>query len=107
MTEFDAVLAALARIEALLERAVTAREAGSHERTIVTDDELREITGLQRWSAQIRWLRDQGWAYAVRADGRPVVSTKEIERQLVTGGAQRTKGTAEPDFAALRPRDRA
>lgn len=69
----------------------------------LTADELRELTGLTRWSAQIRWLNDRGWPYAVRADGRPVVSRREAERQLETGaGGRRERGTDEPDFAAAR-----
>lgn len=69
----------------------------------LTADELRELTGLTRWSAQIRWLSARGWAHAVRADGRPVVSRKEAERQLESrGSAPRARATSEPDFAAAR-----
>jgi hypothetical protein len=69
----------------------------------LTADELHELTGLKRWSAQIRWLSDRHWAHAVRADGRPIVSRKEAERQLETAGARRASvGTNEPDFAAGR-----
>lgn len=69
----------------------------------LTATELAELTGLARWSAQIRWLQKHGWAYAVRADGRPVVSRKEAERQLESrAGAPRARGASEPDFAAAR-----
>lgn len=70
----------------------------------LTADELRELTGRVRWSAQIRWLRDNHWAHTVTADGRPVVSKQEAERQLVTGSRAppQDAGTSEPDFAAAR-----
>jgi hypothetical protein len=69
----------------------------------LTADELAELTGRIRPSAQIRWLLEHHWAYAVRADGRPVVSRREAERQLETvAGERRQKGADEPDFAAAR-----
>jgi hypothetical protein len=69
----------------------------------LTAAELAELTGLTRHSAQIRWLRDRHWAHAIRADGRPVVSRKEAERQLETAAApKRRTGADEPDFAAAR-----
>jgi hypothetical protein len=67
----------------------------------LTVDELRELTGLTRASAQIRWLRENRWAFAVRADGRPVVSAAEASKHLETA-AGRKPASAEPDFAAAR-----
>lgn len=66
-------------------------------------EELEQLTGRKRWSAQIRWLRDHHWAFTVRADGRPVVARREAERQLETASpGRRAVGTDEPDFAAAR-----
>jgi hypothetical protein len=67
----------------------------------LTADELQELTGRRRPSAQIKWLRDQSWAFVERADGRPAVSRREAERQLETAGRQRAQTAAEPDFTIL------
>lgn len=67
----------------------------------LTPDELRELTGRRRPSAQIRWLRDHRWAFAERADGRPAVSRREAERQLETGAPRRAAPAVEPDFTVL------
>lgn len=68
----------------------------------LTADELAELTGRVRWSAQIRWLREKRWAFTVRADGRPVVARQEAERQLVTGAGKPKAVVYEPNFAAGR-----
>lgn len=60
----------------------------------LTADELAELTGLSRHSAQIRWLNDRGWAHAVNGDGRPVVSRQEAEDRMTS------RPVAEPDNEA-------
>ncbi len=63
-------------------------------------NELQELTGYIRLSAQIRWLTQNGWHYAVDAAGRPRVALAEFNRHLVgTDGGRRRR--AEPDFAAI------
>lgn len=39
----------------------------------LTPDQLHELTGYTRKSAQVRWLRKNGVQHYVRADGRPSV----------------------------------
>jgi Domain of unknown function (DUF4224) len=39
----------------------------------LTPDQLHELTGYTRKSAQVRWLRKNGIQHYVRADGRPSV----------------------------------
>ncbi len=39
----------------------------------LTESALHELTGRQRPSAQIRWLRAHGWPFEINALGRPVV----------------------------------
>ena len=46
-------------------------------------DDLAELTGFVRPSAQIRWLTENGWYYAVDAYGRPRVALAEFNRHLV------------------------
>ncbi len=68
----------------------------------LTAEQLVELTGRRRPSAQIRWLQENRWAYAVTADGRPRVAAAEAARQLETGGARRSSATAvEPDFTCF------
>lgn len=61
-------------------------------------EELREITGRIKPSAQIRWLRQQGFTVLVRANGRPLVSRAHFE--VVMGGlrGQIEAPELEPDF---------
>ncbi|WP_367184436.1 DUF4224 domain-containing protein, partial [Ferrovum sp.] len=35
----------------------------------LTPDEVKDLTGFQRPSKQIEWLRENGFAYRVAADG--------------------------------------
>lgn len=69
---------------------------------MLSQGELVKLTGRRRPSAQIRWLSDHHWAYAVDSDGNPVVAAAEFEAQMCTGatrrGAHRIVG---PNFAAL------
>lgn len=62
---------------------------------LLTRAEVVDLTGLQRKSRQIRWLREQGIRHWVGADGHPRVPRAEIEGQP----AQAT--SAKPDFSAL------
>jgi hypothetical protein len=59
--------------------------------------EVRRITGYQRPSAQVRWLRKHGWKFTVNALGEPVVAVAEFNRKLVGGRVAHQ----EPDFGAL------
>lgn len=62
----------------------------------LTVDQVRELTGLAQWAAQIRWLRRNGIQHYVRADGRPVVPVSSVSR------TETQAARVEPDFAALR-----
>lgn len=66
----------------------------------LTAEQVVELTGLVRPSAQTRWLAKNGWKFATRADGRPAVSAREFERHL-EGGARRSAKDAEPNLAAV------
>ena len=63
----------------------------------LSDNELKQLTGKTRHSAQIRWLQEQGWKFTVNALGEPVVMAAEASRHLL-GGARSTKG---PNWEAL------
>jgi hypothetical protein len=57
-------------------------------------EEVRELTGLKRWSAQARALSRIGVPFTLNAQGRPLV-----ERARVLKHRERQKIT-EPDWAA-------
>ena len=59
----------------------------------LTADELQELTGYVRPSAQVRWLIRNGVAHYRRADGKPVVT-----REALTGRLDRPQ----PKWEALR-----
>jgi hypothetical protein len=64
----------------------------------LSDDELAKLTGRPQKSKQIEWLRANGWRFAVRATGHPLVAISEAQRHLV-GGA--TRAPAQPNWSAL------
>lgn len=43
------------------------------ESEILTDDELKSISGRAHKDAQIGWLRANGWKFATSAVGSPIV----------------------------------
>jgi hypothetical protein len=45
----------------------------------VTDEELRDLTGYQRPSKQIAWLKRNGVRFFVAADGHPRVLRAHLE----------------------------
>ena len=62
----------------------------------LTNAQLQELTGYQKPSAQIRWLRAQGLRRWVRADGRPAVPITAID------GPAPPQVRPQPNFAAIR-----
>ena len=48
----------------------------------LSKEELADLTGLVRKSAQIRWLRDHGYLCEVDARGRPRVLMSHVMRKL-------------------------
>lgn len=63
----------------------------------LTPKEITALTGYERPSAQVRWLRNNGWKITVNALGRPIVALAEVNRRLVGGGI----GKKEPNWGAL------
>ena len=66
---------------------------------LLTDEEVRDLTGYSRPSAQIRWLRRQGWRFTVNALGKPAIAVAEFNRRMVGNGGAITQ--QEPDWNAL------
>lgn len=65
----------------------------------LTAEELADLTGLKRPSAQLQWLRLRGWPVESDAKGRPRVLRSVVEARL--GGISAPAKT-EPNFGALR-----
>ncbi len=65
----------------------------------LTSQEVQRLTGYVRPSAQIRWLRKNGWRFTVNGLKEPIVAVAESERILVSG--QGMSKHHEPNFGAL------
>jgi hypothetical protein len=66
---------------------------------LLTDKEVRGLTGYSRPSAQIRWLRQHGWRFTVNALGKPAIAVAEFNRRMV--GTGRSVAQQEPNWDAL------
>jgi hypothetical protein len=65
----------------------------------LTSQEVQRLTGYVRPSAQIRWLRKNGWRFTVNGLKEPIVAAAESERKLISGeGITRRH---EPNFGVL------
>lgn len=64
----------------------------------LNDEQLIELTGYVQPAAQIRWLRRNGLAHYVRADGHPKVAISTL--QVSSPVLQKT--SLEPDLEAVR-----
>jgi len=61
-------------------------------------NELRALTGYQRPSCMIRWLRENGFVFTVAADGYPRILVDHVKGRLMADcKTKRTK----PNLAAL------
>ena len=66
----------------------------------LSHDELRELTGRTRHSAQARALRHMGVTHKIRPDGRVIVLRSHLAAILDGKSADKSKPT-EPDWSAL------
>lgn len=65
--------------------------------TWLTPEEVQELTGRQRWSAQCRALASMGVSFRPNAVGRPLV-----ERRAVLSSPAPAKRKSEPNWSAIR-----
>ena len=65
---------------------------------IVARNDLKDLTGFVRASAQMRWLRAHGWRFTVNGLGDPVVALAEFNRHMVGGKLAKNQ---EPDFEGI------
>ncbi|MCY1308453.1 hypothetical protein D9M68_138980 [compost metagenome] len=55
----------------------------------LTSDEVRDLTGRTRASAQIRWLDEHRFGYVIGADGRPKVLREVVLSRLGSNQQQK------------------
>lgn len=67
----------------------------------LTADELRDLTGRERPSAQIKWLRANGFDVMVRADGLPRVLRAMVEARMGAPSRLTDHSPAKPDWSSL------
>jgi hypothetical protein len=48
----------------------------------LTEEEVRELTGLVRPAAQVRWLKEHSYPFEVNAKGHPKVLKSVVEKRL-------------------------
>lgn len=67
---------------------------------VLTDVELRQVTGLSRYRAQARALARMGISYRLRPDGFPLVSRVHFEEIMGTEHS-RARPEPKPNWSAL------
>ncbi len=67
----------------------------------LSKDELRELTGRQMPSAQVRALRAMGIEHKVRPDGSVAVLRAHVEQVMGVAQDGRISGPAEPNWSAV------
>lgn len=65
----------------------------------LTVEELQEITGRVKYSAQARRLRQHGFTFKLRADGMPLVSRNHFEAVMCGEGRPTKYPDVQPDFS--------
>lgn len=58
---------------------------------ILTQPELKDLTGRVRWTAQARVLRDMGFEVRIRPDGYPVVDREHYNAVMCSNSAKQAK----------------
>ncbi len=64
-------------------------------------NELKELTGYSRPSAQRRWLYSHNYPYEIAGDGYPRVLLECVTRRLGVNSAPSLPKAIKPNFAAI------
>lgn len=65
---------------------------------LLSVEEIQQLTGRKRPTAQIAWLKKHGYRFSVNERNHPVVAVAEATRKLVGGPAARQQ---EPNWDGL------
>jgi len=71
----------------------------TNEAMFLTGGEIKTLTGRTRPSAQIRWLRTNGFEVLQRADGMPLVLRSAVVAKMGITSSKRHRVTAEPNWS--------
>lgn len=73
---------------------------------MLTDAELRELTGYVRMADQRKWLQSRGWRFEVSSNGKPIVGRNYADTQLGAGSShpviEKTRREWKPNIAAIK-----
>jgi hypothetical protein len=73
------------------------------KKMFLTREEIKQLTGYCRPTAQIGWLKAEEFKFKIAADGRPRVLKTEVEFQMGHGNAILKKNTMNnPDIEGLK-----
>ena len=64
--------------------------------SILTKQEIENLTGRSQPAAQIRWLKQRQWLFETGADGLPKVAQAHFERKMVFPGEPNPGPAASP-----------
>ncbi len=67
----------------------------------LNENEITEITGLTRKTAQTRWFRREGIIVRLKADGSPLVSRSHFLSAMGCESEMKLSLVQEPDFSTL------
>lgn len=67
----------------------------------LTAAQLQDLTGLKLPNAQARWLRENGFEFATRADGKIRVLVAHVEIKLGGRVESQNHKDMEPDWEAI------
>lgn len=68
---------------------------------LLSPAEVEELTGTPQRSRQLRWLRENGYAAEVGADGKVKVLRAAVEARMMPGHS-RAKAKTGPDLTLLK-----
>jgi hypothetical protein len=67
----------------------------------LNENEIMEITGLLRKTAQLRWFQREGIVVRLKADGSPLVARSHFLQMMGSESEMKLSLAQEPDFSTL------
>ena len=72
------------------------------ETEFLTDEEMTTLTGINRKSRQVEWLRENGWRFVKTLSGKPIVSRIYCRQKLSDSVPEAySVGADMPDFSQV------
>ena len=67
----------------------------------LSEDDLYNLTGFKRYSAQARWLRENRFEFVLRANGQPRVLRVHLDARLGGTVTDNSTNNPEPNWEAI------